>query len=64
MNCFPKDMIKNTMRDSNIETNMIGEQTQEEIEEAKLKLIQAKSKLVLMCSLKKCRRSFSLKIWP
>lgn len=41
---FPKDMIKNTMREflSNIATNMIGERTKEEIEESKLKLTQAK----------------------
>ena len=41
---FPKDMIKNTMRDflSNIATNMIGERTKEEIEESKQKLTQAK----------------------
>ena len=41
---FPKDMIKNTMREflSNIATNMIGERTKEEIEESKQKLTQAK----------------------
>lgn len=41
---FPKDMIKNTMREflSNIATNMIGERTKEEIEESKKKLTQAK----------------------
>lgn len=41
---FPKDMIKNTMREflSNIATNMIGERSKEEIEESKLKLTQAK----------------------
>lgn len=41
---FPKDMIKNTMREflSNISTNMIGERTKEEIEESKKKLTQAK----------------------
>lgn len=41
---FPKDMIKNTMREflSNIATNMIGERTIEEIEESKRKLTQAK----------------------
>lgn len=41
---FPKDMIKNTIREflSNIATNMIGERTKEEIEESKLKLTQAK----------------------
>ena len=40
-------MIKNSMREilSNIETNMIGEQMQEEIEEAKLKLPQAKHRI-------------------
>lgn len=41
---FPKDMIKNTMREflSNIATNMIGDRTKEEIEESKKKLTQAK----------------------
>ena len=41
---FPKDMIKNTMREflSNIATNMIGERTKEEIEDSKQKLTQAK----------------------
>ena len=41
---FPKDMVKNTMREflSNIATNMIGERTKEEIEESKKKLTQAK----------------------
>ena len=41
---FPKDMIKNTMREflSNIATNMIGERTPAEIEESKKKLTQAK----------------------
>ena len=41
---FPKDMIKNTMREmlSNITTNMVGERTPAEIEEAKQKLTQAK----------------------
>lgn len=41
---FPKDMIKNTIREflSNIATNMIGERTKEEIEESKQKLTQAK----------------------
>ncbi len=41
---FPKDMIKNTMREilSNITTNMVGERTPEEIAEAKAKLSQAK----------------------
>ena len=41
---FPKDMIKNTIREmtSNIITNMIGERTQEEIEAAKARLPFAK----------------------
>ena len=41
---FPKDMIKNTIREmtSNIITNMIGERTPEEIENAKSKLPLAK----------------------
>ena len=41
---FPKDMIKNTIREitSNIITNMIGERTSEEIENAKMKLPLAK----------------------
>ena len=41
---FPKDMIKNTIREitSNIITNMIGERTPEEIENAKMKLPLAK----------------------
>ena len=41
---FPKDMIKNTIREitSNIITNMVGERTQEEIENAKARLPQAK----------------------
>ena len=41
---FPKDMIKNTIREitSNIITNMIGERTTEEIENAKMKLPLAK----------------------
>ena len=41
---FPKDMIKNTFREitSNIITNMIGERTLEEIENAKKKLPLAK----------------------
>ena len=41
---FPKDMIKNTMREmlSNITTNMVGERTQAEIAESKQKLTQAK----------------------
>ena len=41
---FPKDMIKNTMREflSNIATNMIGERTPAEIEESKKKLTLAK----------------------
>ena len=41
---FPKDMIKNTIREmtSNIITNMIGERTQKEIEAAKARLPFAK----------------------
>lgn len=41
---FPKDMIKETMRSmlSNITTNMIGERSPEEIEEAKKNLYYAK----------------------
>lgn len=41
---FPKDMIKNTIREmtSNIITNMIGERTKEEIEAAKARLPFAK----------------------
>ena len=41
---FPKDMIKNTIREmtSNIITNMIGERTKEEIEAAKARLPCAK----------------------
>ena len=41
---FPKDMIKNTIREmtSNIITNMIGERTHEEIEAAKARLPYAK----------------------
>lgn len=41
---FPQDMVKNTMREilSNITTNMIGERTPQEIEEAKQRLAQAK----------------------
>ena len=52
---FPKDMIKNTMREflSNIATNMIGERTKEEIEESKQKLTQAKRWTVFDEQLKK-----------
>lgn len=41
---FPKDMIKNTMREilSNITTNMVGERTRSEIAETKQKLTQAR----------------------
>ena len=41
---FPKDMIKDTMREilSNITTNMIGERTPQEIEEAKQRQTQSK----------------------